>query len=342
MSGRAEREGCLGPLASRVLWALVLVCGCGLVACGDDGPAPGGAGGTGAGGAGGAVGAGGAGGEVPVVDPALFDCTRVKDPERNNPVPVTCAMDVTCTTQLVSGHRGAPTLAPEDTVASVRAAIALGVDFVETDPRPTKDGYLVNLHDTSVDRTTSGTGEAIDLTLAEIQALTLENYSMPGDFSCEHVPTLEEILTAARGKVHVLIDANKTDRVDLLVGAILATDTVDWAVFDTSSVDKIDQALAIEPNLHTMIRVDTVEELDAELTHFAAHPPIIVEITGTATSMIDEVHLRNNRAMRDLFVIDVVADLNDDASAYGQVFELGLDIGQTDRPDLVLEYLGRR
>jgi hypothetical protein len=47
----------------------------------------------------------------------------------------------------------------------------------------------------------------------------------------------------------VLVDANKTDRVDLLVAAIVAIDTLDWAVFDTSSLDKIDRALAIEPRL---------------------------------------------------------------------------------------------
>jgi hypothetical protein len=88
------------------------------------------------------------------------------------------------------------------------------------------------MHDTSVDRTTDGTGEVIDLTLAEIQSLTLDTFDLTGDFSCERVPTLEQILEAAKGKVHVLVDANKTDRVDLLVAAIQATDTLDWAIFD--------------------------------------------------------------------------------------------------------------
>lgn len=304
-------------------------------ACGDDTAAHGGGGGGGAAPSGG-------GGAAPVLDPTLFDCTRSADPERINPIPITCATDRSCTETLVSGHRGAQSLAPEDTVAGVRAAIAIGIDFVETDPRPTKDGHLVNMHDTSVDRTTDGSGEVADLTLAEVQALTLDTRGLPGDFSCERVPTLQEILLAARGKVHVLIDANKTDRVDLLVAAVLETDTLDWAIFDTSSVDKIDQALAIEPNLHTMIRVDDASQLDAQLTHFAAHPPVIVEVQDGSDAMLGAVHAAGHRALLDLFPIDIAAGLsNDDFSAYGPVFEGGLDIGQTDRPDLVLRYLGR-
>lgn len=305
-------------------------------ACGDDSVA------TGGGGASGGAAPIGGGGAAPVIDPAKFDCTRTADPERINAIPTSCATDRACTEILVSGHRGAQGLAPEDSVAGVRAAIALGIDFVETDPRPTKDGHLVNMHDTAVDRTTNGSGEVADLTLAEVQALELKTNGLVGDFSCERVPTLQEVLLAARGKVHVLIDANKTDRVDLLVGAVIETDTLDWAIFDTSSVDKIDQALAIEPGLHTMIRVDDATQLEAQLTHFAAHPPVIVEVQDGSDAMLGAVHAAGHRALLDLFPVDIAAGLsNDDFSAYGPVFEGGLDIGQTDRPDLVLRYLGR-
>lgn len=317
---------------SAVLVALVALA----QGCGDAG-----AGGGAAGGAASGAGGAGGGGAAAILDPALFDCTRSADPERVTPVAPSCATDPGCTEKLVSGHRGAPNLAPEDSVAGVRAAIALGIDFVETDPRPTKDGHLVNVHDTSVDRTTDGSGEVADLTLAEVQALKLDTFGLPGDFSCEHVPTLEEILTAARGKVHVLVDANKTDRVDLLVAAIQSTDALEWAIFDTSSVDKIDQALALEPALLTMIRVDDETQLADQLAHFAAHPPVIVEIQAATPAMLGAVHDAGQRALLDLFPIDIAAGIGDDFSAYGPVFEGGLDIGQSNRPDLVLRYLGR-
>lgn len=311
-----------------------------LVACGDDTSA----GGAAAGGSAAAGGEGGAAGGAPSlpIDPRVFDCSRPSDPERVTKIPIACATDRACTEKLVSGHRGASHLAPEDTVSGVFAAVALGADFVETDPRPTSDGHLVNLHDPTVDRTTDGTGDASDLTLAEIQALHVDTTGLTGDFACEHVPTLQEILTAARGRIHVLIDANKTDRVDLLVGAIQETDTVEWAIFDTSSVDKIDEALALEPGLHTMIRIDDATQLEDQLAHFAEHPPVIVEIGQSPDTLVPAVHAEGHRALLDLFGTDIAVGLaGDDVSLYGPIFDTGLDIGQTDRADLVLRYLGR-
>src|SRR5207244_9942203 len=60
--------------------------------------------------------------------------------------------------RVVVAHRGVHTSAPENSLASVREAIALGVDMVELDVRTTRDGRLVLLHDETVDRTTDGSG----------------------------------------------------------------------------------------------------------------------------------------------------------------------------------------
>jgi glycerophosphoryl diester phosphodiesterase len=295
----------------------------------------------------GGEGGGAGGGPVPVLDPALFDCTAKTSPMRVTPVPVPCIADPTCTTRMVSGHRGAGgqigIIAPENVLSSIRAAIAVGIEFIETDPRPTKDGVLVNMHDTSVERTTDGMGEVADMTLAEVQALKIDSTKFAGDYSCDRVPTIEEVLLEARGKVHVLLDANKTDRVDLLIDAVHKTDTLDWAIFDTDSVEKIDAALALEPKIMTMIRVASLAEFDAEWTHFAAHPPIIVEIHDTAQTaeIAAAVHIKGSHTLTDTFGTDVGAGIANDPSFYGSIFDTGIDIGQTDRPDLVLRYLSR-
>ena len=54
----------------------------------------------------------------------------------------------------------------------------------------TKDGALVVIHDTTVDRTTNGSGPLADFTLAELRALDAGNG--------EHVPTLDEVLELAK------------------------------------------------------------------------------------------------------------------------------------------------
>ena len=337
---------------ARALLALIPLLSLGLGGCGSSeaDAASGGKGGAGgAAGAAGAAGGGGAAGKPgkQLPPPSVYDCTATQPPERVNPIPVSCATDASCKERLVSGHRGVGgelgVIAPEDTVAAVRAAIAIGSDFVETDPRPTKDGVLINLHDPDVDRTTDGTGPAEAMTLAEIQALHLKTAEFPGDYSCERIPTLEQVLAAARGKIHVLLDANKTNRVDLLVAAVHATDTLDWAIFDTDDTAKIQEALTLEPKLHTMIRVANLAELDTELVLFKDHPPVIVELHSGAvtTEVVPAVHAAKNRALTDVFGLDLAAKFSNDASLYASAYSDGVDIAQSDRPELVLEYLGR-
>jgi glycerophosphoryl diester phosphodiesterase len=286
-------------------------------------------------------------GDAPVwpPDPATYDCRAPGQPDRVNTVPMDCMTDRSCETLLVSGHRGMGgtfgVIAPEDTVSAVYAAIAFGVDYVETDPRPTADDHLVNLHDDDVFRTTGGTGQASEMTLAEIQALPIRADAFEGDFSCERVPTLEEVLLAAKGRVHVLIDANKTNRVDLLVQAVVETDTFDEAIFDTSSVEKIDEALALEPSLHTMIRVDDATQLADQLAHFADHPPVIVEIEELTAEQAVDVLAAGHRPLMDTFITDIAANGEAGLPAYDPVWEAGVVIIQTERPERVLEALGR-
>jgi len=65
----------------------------------------------------------------------------------------------------VIAHRGFSGIAPENTLAAVRAAIEVGADMVEVDVTMTADGHVVCLHDETLDRTTDGQGLPTDLTL---------------------------------------------------------------------------------------------------------------------------------------------------------------------------------
>lgn len=285
-------------------------------------------------------------------DPSLYDCTSIADdpsrvPERASLVPVECALDPTCRTRQVSAHRGAGgqlgTLAPEDTLSAYRAGIAIGVEYVETDPRPTADGVIVNMHDDTVDRTTDGTGEVASMSFEELRALHIEAGDRPGDYSCEKVPTLTEILQTCRGKVVVLVDANKTDDVAGLVQSIHDADALDWAIFDTSDIGKIDAALALEPDLRFMNRPGSLQAITDEFDHFAPRLPTIVELHQEELDQggVEIVHQRGTRALMDVFGIDVLDNLGGVAD-YTPVLDTALDILQTDRPELVIQTLRER
>lgn len=111
----------------------------------------------------------------------------------------------TPSTPLVIAHRGASSLAPENTLAAVEKALELNVDVVEIDVHRTYDGELVVLHDDTVDRTTSGTGKIADLTLDEVKSLDAGSWFDPS-FKDERIPTLREVLETTRDRAILLIE----------------------------------------------------------------------------------------------------------------------------------------
>jgi glycerophosphoryl diester phosphodiesterase len=97
---------------------------------------------------------------------------------------------------LVIGHRGIPTHAPEETLATFNACIDLRVG-VELDVRRTRDGQLVCLHDPTLDRTTDGKGKLADVSLRELRQLDAGK-KFDAAFTGERVPTLEEFFALLR------------------------------------------------------------------------------------------------------------------------------------------------
>lgn len=74
-------------------------------------------------------------------------------------------------TPLIIGHRGASAIAPENTMAAFREAIAAGSDGIEFDVRLTRDGLPVIIHDNTLRRTTGLSNRIADLTLSELDRL---------------------------------------------------------------------------------------------------------------------------------------------------------------------------
>ena len=97
----------------------------------------------------------------------------------------------------VIGHRGAKGSAPENTLASVRAARSLGCTWVEMDVMLTKDKVPVIHHDNTLDRCTNGRGNLWDKTLEEIQSLDAGTH-FSAAFSGEKIPRLTDLIACCR------------------------------------------------------------------------------------------------------------------------------------------------
>ena len=85
----------------------------------------------------------------------------------------------------ITAHRGTA-LGPECTLASCIMAFEQGADVIEVDVRRTLDGILVNFHDATLDRTTDGTGNLADYTLAELKLLDAGSWKAP-EFAGERI-----------------------------------------------------------------------------------------------------------------------------------------------------------
>ena len=106
---------------------------------------------------------------------------------------------------LVVAHRGFSGAAPENTLAAFRKAIEAGSDMIELDIQLSKDGKIVVIHDETLERTTDGQGRVADRTFPEIRKLDAGSW-FGSQFSGEKIPTLQEVLELAKGKVLVNIE----------------------------------------------------------------------------------------------------------------------------------------
>ncbi|CAH1222603.1 Glycerophosphodiester phosphodiesterase [Paenibacillus plantiphilus] len=105
-----------------------------------------------------------------------------------------------------AAHRGASGLAPENTLAAVREALAFPfVQWIELDVQLSSDGIPVVIHDDRVNRTTNAAGRVVDYTAAQMYAFDAGSW-FDKQFAGEGVPTLEQVIEAAKGRCRLNIE----------------------------------------------------------------------------------------------------------------------------------------
>ncbi|MGI9428618.1 MAG: glycerophosphodiester phosphodiesterase, partial [Bythopirellula sp.] len=122
-----------------------------------------------------------------------------------SPLSVPAALPAAAGVVEIIGHRGNSSAAPENTIAGIHSAFDVGANHVEADIRLTADGHAVLMHDSTVDRTTDGSGSVSGLTLAQIQQLDAGSWFAP-EFAGESAPSLAEALVAVNHRGRILLD----------------------------------------------------------------------------------------------------------------------------------------
>ena len=105
-------------------------------------------------------------------------------------------------------HRGGQ---PENTLAAFERAKEEGASAVEVDLEVTEDGHGVLLHDSSVDRTSNGTGRVRDLPLEHLKKLDFGS-KYGAEFAGEQIPTLLEAVDKCQELgLHMFLEIKRTN-----------------------------------------------------------------------------------------------------------------------------------
>lgn len=137
---------------------------------------------------------------------------------------------------VVIAHRGSHLVKPENSIAAFETAIQEGADYVEMDLRTTKDGFLILCHNETVDKTTNGKGKVQELTLEEINQLTL----VSKDGKTYRVPTFSEALKVCKNRINIYLDFKEADVAKVYQAIIEAKMEKQILVY----LNKVDQYIA--------------------------------------------------------------------------------------------------
>ena len=229
----------------------------------------------------------------------------------------------------IIAHRGAAGAAPENTLAAIRQAIADGTDWVEIDVQETADGEVVVMHDSDFMKLAGVNLRVWEATREKLSSIDIGSWFAP-EFADERVPTLADVLTAAKGRSKLIVelkyyghDQQLEQRViDLIEAADMQDDTMIMSL-EYAGIQKV---RALRPDwkigLLSARAVGDLTRLDADF--------LAVNMALARPTLVKAAHA----AGKELYVWTV-----NDALAMSQMLSLGVDGIITDEPALGREVL---
>src|SRR5690606_6726558 len=159
---------------------------------------------------------------------------------------------------LISGHRGTIEQGlTENSIEGMEAVLRHTPAFFEIDPRLTKDGVVVLMHDATLDRTTTGSGKLADHTWEEVQQLRLKDRD--GNATGYRVPTLEDAIEWAHGKTVLNLD-HKDLPLEQTAAIIRKHDAYSWVMVTVHSPDEARYYLDQNPDQMLSAHILTVDK----------------------------------------------------------------------------------
>ncbi|MCH4563597.1 glycerophosphoryl diester phosphodiesterase membrane domain-containing protein [Halomonas sp. EGI 63088] len=254
-------------------------------------------------------------------------------------------------------HRGSSLVAPENTLAAVKRAVADGADYVEIDVRLTADEQVVLYHDRSLTRLTGDPRDLRELGREELAAFDVGSWF--GDaFVGERIPGLDEALAAVRGRSRLMIDMKPDPgREVALVEEVIAAlhrEAEARAACLGATLDALEAAACGDPDVIGETRLATMSP--SLLPEIKAREPALkttllaqLILPGTLDRRsFDALGLRHNRIteneirLAQVYGYELHAWTINNRTRMSQLIDLGVDAIITDRPELLAELIDDR
>jgi glycerophosphoryl diester phosphodiesterase len=255
---------------------------------------------------------------------------------------------------LVIAHQGGDGIRPGDTMVAFEHAVQIGADVLEMDAHITRDGKIVLMHDEKVDRTTDGTGLVENMTLEELKQLDAaykwsndDGKTFPYRGQGIQVPTLEELFQKfpdMRYVIEIKLTRNPIDKpLCDLIRHYNMQDRVAIASFHDEAMQRF---RATCPEVATSAS-------RGEVTKFVLLGKIF--LSGLITPQYESIQppydpeesmnipIMTKRFIREAHAKNIAVEpwTVDDPKLMKQYIEWDVDGIMTDRPDLMLEVLGK-
>lgn len=257
---------------------------------------------------------------------------------------------------MVAAHRGDWRNAPENSLKAYDFAIQMGVDIIEVDLAMTKDSVIVIMHDKTINRTTNGKGKPADFTYAEIQKFYLKNGL--GRTTTHKIPTLEQVMNMAKGKVLVNLDKSLPFYKQAF-NIAKATGTLQQAIFKTEG--KYDELKSMYPNLldsivfMPVVNIDNSDCKQTINTYIKEMKPVAFEFTfkkDTSSILTNYKFIKQGGSkiwlnslwpsLNGNHADDMAVEDKNTKDSWEWLINHGANVLQTDRPRELLDYLRSR
>jgi glycerophosphoryl diester phosphodiesterase len=142
---------------------------------------------------------------------------------------------------LIIAHRGASSIAPDNTLKSFQKAIELGADYIEFDVRKTKDGKLVIIHDDNTFLRYKKYLWVRKSTLSQLRELDMGEG--------EKILTLEELIEHTKGKIGLQCEIKVRGIVEQVLEIMNQYDVLDSTLFSSFKHSEMVRAKKLEPTI---------------------------------------------------------------------------------------------